>query len=194
MSHYSLAHTPLKMIPWAKRIAVDIADEWKDSENIPVLIYQGMSGIAHATAISLMYALETGKTIGMVYVRKEDEVSHGSRIEFEYEILHPHDPVIGYKKNIHLDLIFVDDFWETGETFARCLEQFDQYHLCTETNISKLRVFYAVKKFQSIRPIGELSNFYKDQRNRISRFLEKYCKDSLTEQETPAIISAHEPL
>jgi hypothetical protein len=96
MSHYSLAHKPLEMIPWAKHIAADIISKYKNSSNVP-----------------------------------------------------------------------------------------DENHLNIVSNVSKVKVFYVLKRFKNIHPLLNTWNFWGDAREIMENFLKKYCK--LTEAETSAI-------
>lgn len=103
MSHYSLAQKPAQLSEWAKAICEDIINRKITN---PVLVYSGMSGISSATAISLtLHAL--GYQHGMVYIRKQNEVSHGQSVEWE---------------NIGKDrtYIFVDDFLDECKTLNYC--------------------------------------------------------------------------
>lgn len=151
MSHYSLAQEPLLMIPWAKKIAYKIDAKYRNSPILPVLIYRGMSGVAHATAVSLMYTLETGKTLGMIYVRKSNEKSHGSSIEYDSDFI--------YRENNpnKIDLIFIDDFISSGETFACCLEAFAREF--KRMKIEKNEVFYTTKNHDDLRSLNPNSSF-----------------------------------
>lgn len=105
MTHYSLAQNTKKMKLWATGMSLSIFD--KEVEN-PVLVYSGMSGVAAATALSI--ALDNiGVEFGMIYVRKENEESHGEKIEYE----------IPDRFNSRT-YIFVDDFIASGETRDWC--------------------------------------------------------------------------
>lgn len=107
MSHYSLAQKPKELLKWAEAIAVDI---YVREIRYPVLVYRGMSGISAATALSLQLHI-LGIQHGMVYVRKENEDSHGDEIERE-----PFE-------NDNPTFIFVDDFISSGDTKSKCLRK-----------------------------------------------------------------------
>jgi len=107
--HYSYAQHPHKLLPWAIAMAKDIQD--KGITN-PILVYRGMSGISAATAISLeLYRL--GIEVGMFYIRKDSEQSHGEIFTHSYE----------WQGQIPEDacFIFVDDFVAGGTTWRECL-------------------------------------------------------------------------
>ena len=126
MSHYSLAQKPKEIVAWSNIIAEKIKTQFDSSGIMPVLIYSGMSGIASATSISHSFYNLCGKNLYMVYVRKQDERSHGSNIE--YEKLNIENEFFNYNAKIHevkCCLIFVDDFICTGETIARCIKGFN---------------------------------------------------------------------
>lgn len=116
--HYSKAQKISELIPWSHKIAKYIHENFKNvnDDEIPVLIYSGMSGTALATALACAYYnVSGGKTIHMMYVRKDSELNdcHGDKLECE-TLGRFHET--GY--NIHA--IFVDDFVSSGATFKRC--------------------------------------------------------------------------
>ena len=102
-SHYSKAQSPKEMYSFAKKAAKALI-EWADKNNYhPVLCYSGMSGIATATAISIaLHNKRPSFEYGMIYVRKENEKSHGFRTEMA-------NADCGV-------LVFVDDFIDSGDT------------------------------------------------------------------------------
>jgi orotate phosphoribosyltransferase-like protein len=107
--HYSYAQKPEKLSKWAEAMAKDIQE--KGITN-PILVYRGMSGISAATAISLeLYRL--GIEVGMFYIRKDNEQSHGEIFTHSYEwtAAIPENPCF----------IFVDDFIARGTTWKECL-------------------------------------------------------------------------
>lgn len=112
MSHYSLAQKPAQLSEWAKSIAEDIINHKIES---PVLVYSGMSGISSATAISLnLHAL--GCNHGMVYIRKQGEMSHGSPVEHEHT------------SSKDRTYIFVDDFLDYCSTLNYCHDKMEPHH------------------------------------------------------------------
>lgn len=108
MSHYSLAQKPKQLLKWAENIAIDI---YLREIQYPVLVYRGMSGISAATALSLQLHI-LGIDHGMVYVRKDEEQSHGRLIERE-PFNNDYDPTF----------IFVDDFVSSGATKLDCIRK-----------------------------------------------------------------------
>lgn len=108
MSHYSLAQKPKQLLRWAENIAIDI--HLREIQ-YPVLVYRGMSGVSSATALSLQLHI-LGIDHGMVYVRKDNEDSHGEPIEKE-----------PFADSAPLTFIFVDDFVKSGLTKQKCLDK-----------------------------------------------------------------------
>jgi orotate phosphoribosyltransferase len=102
-THYSFGLEPTKLAKWAKDMAKSLTQKRKPGQSY-VLCYSGMSGISLATALALEYA-KKDKTLGMMYVRKKGEKSHGCTVESEMR---------DTKKNVMF--VFVDDFVSTGET------------------------------------------------------------------------------
>lgn len=109
--HYSYAQSLTHLREWAEQVAKQMIDPMCGQMGF-LLCYQGMSGVGTATALGL--ALEgRGATVGMVYVRKHNEQSHGSRTA-EVSIDKLLDRIVH-----RVELVFVDDFVCTGETFDR---------------------------------------------------------------------------
>lgn len=111
-SHYtgSLALKPDKLEEWADKVASTLPMFLQGKR--PLFCYSGMSGIAHATALSLAYYQHHGACFGMLYVRKPEERSHGSRVESN----------ISGVENENSVLVFVDDFVSSGETRNRVID------------------------------------------------------------------------
>ena len=112
-SHYSKAHEPRLLSDWAEIKAGAIIAAFNatpvSKRQPPLLCYSGMSGIAHATALSIaLYRVSPRFRFGMAYVRKSGEKSHGITVESRTQ-----GDYTKYKP------IFVDDFIDTGKTFKR---------------------------------------------------------------------------
>lgn len=109
-THYSFGQTPALMDNWARTTAKLVRKFAKSKKsNKVVLCYTGMSGISHAVALSMaLHRLRKSTLeVGMVYVRKEYEDSHGRKVEVSTD-LEPYDL-----------FIFVDDFIANGTTFDK---------------------------------------------------------------------------
>jgi orotate phosphoribosyltransferase-like protein len=130
MSHYSAAQHNDQLLKIASTAAKAIRKKYNKPNNpiIPSLIYTGMSGISTATAIAQEYYRRYKKNLHMIYVRKDNENSHGSRIETEpfTRQFDFHGNYIPYIP-VTIDLIFVDDFVSSGNTVVNVLAQFSEF-------------------------------------------------------------------
>lgn len=130
MAHYSKAQLADQLDQWAREAASRLIDKHKDWAGLPsvrlddeldqhvkppLLMYSGMSGISSATALSLAVYRQCGRNIPMVYVRKDGERSHGSRVEHDY--LYRDYTYTGY---------FVDDFIDSGDTRHRVITEVEE--------------------------------------------------------------------
>ena len=115
MTHYSSAQDTKtlinKAIVFAEKLK-GLIDE--NSDLTPYLVYTGMSGIALATAVSMQYTMKYGEQLRMIYVRKENEVTHGDPLEVNF------NKIIETEKEPLL--IFVDDFIHSGRTINNMLK------------------------------------------------------------------------
>lgn len=114
-THYSLGQAPAAMWNAASVLGEKIRTASHETGEIPVLCYTGMSGIATASAISLWLMVNHPEFLFyMIYVRKEEEQSHGSRIEHNFPYIDDsnHVQFAGYK----FCLAFVDDLVCSGKT------------------------------------------------------------------------------
>lgn len=130
MGHYSYAQKPNLLVPWSNKVAENLYSFFKDTETMPVLIYSGMSGISCATSIMQSFYNLFQKNLFMIYVRKENEESHGTSLEYENLSLTPDgNSFFNYDysvQKIQSCLVFVDDFISSGSTLYRCLNSFYQ--------------------------------------------------------------------
>lgn len=118
-THYSAALEPQKLYCAATDIVRRLSKFLNNTKAMPILVYQGMSGVSHATMLAHCLT-EQNIACGMIYVRKANEQCHGSEIECNI----PASKTYAF--------YFVDDFVETAETFIRCnemmMEQFNLKH------------------------------------------------------------------
>lgn len=109
-THYSDSMLPAVLATWAVVMARDIVNKFSKKGEfascIPVLCYSGMSGIAHATALSLELSKKKNFIFNLIYVRKQNESTHGHSVEWSSS----------YSKRSKYMLIFVDDFISSGTT------------------------------------------------------------------------------
>jgi hypothetical protein len=88
---------------------------------VPILYYRGYSGAALATAILLTAPERFADYLTMVYVRKENEDSHGDKIEYHVgEAARVSGPKV-------LMPVFVDDFISSGETYYKATVGLKKY-------------------------------------------------------------------
>lgn len=80
---------------------------------VPILYYRGYSGSALATAVLLTAPERFAAHLSMVYVRKENEQSHGDDIE-----RHVGEATLAGGPRILMP-VFVDDFVSSGETYYK---------------------------------------------------------------------------
>lgn len=123
-THYSAALNASALDETCTELAASIKRKSEETGLIPLLLYSGMSGIALATAISIALWRDHKMEPMMMYVRKPDEDSHGSRVESSKGLFtqikwneeeHKHT-----KKDVRRLVVFVDDFICSGRTTKRC--------------------------------------------------------------------------
>lgn len=110
-THYSLAQEPPMLIAWAREAAEKLIAATPEG-SAPILCYSGMSGVAHATALSVALYNRGHTNFGMVYARKENEKSHGAPVE----------KCISHVEGNRV-LVFVDDLIDTGATRDRAIRR-----------------------------------------------------------------------
>lgn len=118
-THYSYAQQPGILSKTAKQMAHEVVSlsKKKKTNNIPVLCYTGMSGVANATAVSLaIHDMYPEFEFYMAYVRKEGEHSHG-RDDIEYS----RSPST-WEMPYGTFAVFVDDLIDSGKTKKRVVE------------------------------------------------------------------------
>ena len=148
MAHYSLGQRPLLLASWAKKAATQLRKTLEKEfgpDARPIFVYRGMSGIAHATALSLEWERRSRSWMrqlpgSFAYVRKPNEKSHGCEVEFEIAPNLDNAPIIP---------VFVDDFVSSGETRVRTMRAFHMqapYRLMASDfmNISQVRFIQAI--------------------------------------------------
>lgn len=110
-THYSFAQDKT-LLSWAEKTFKKLMAHCKKNKIKPVLAYSGMSGISSATAIYLV-ALQNKQSIGMMYIRKDDELCHGRDIETNKV----------YTNGNQSQVFFVDDFISSGATLKHTLRK-----------------------------------------------------------------------
>ena len=131
-THYSRSMSPKYMSVWGKSAAVELERLcMQDAKFSPVLAYRGMSGIAAATAIISNLDKAFVDRVGMIYVRKDREDSHGCAVE------------VGNPETLHnkSTVVVCDDFIDSGATVLTILKAISGAFL---TRIPPAKVRYAM--------------------------------------------------
>lgn len=105
-THYSNCFDVELMLKRSKQFAETLEEISLGGYHI-ILIYSGMSGINHATYLSIALH-ERLVPFSQIYVRKENEKAHGRAIEYS-DI----DFKVTSKRRL---FVFVDDFIDSGKT------------------------------------------------------------------------------
>lgn len=108
---------PSVLADWGRTIVSEML-ELMDDNKFPVIVYRGMSGIAAATAMSIMIPPNKQGDFGMIYVRKKGEKAHGGKME--YTNLNR----AGYRPMV---FIIVDDFIQSGATVLEICKAVTSY-------------------------------------------------------------------
>jgi len=113
MAHYAYSQEPNALMDAGIALVEDLTEELGDRKF--ALVYTGMSGVSIATVMSTLMR-ERYKQFRMIYVRKQDEESYGSKIE---------TPLgwTKFSKKKQFTLVFVDDFRQTGSTRCFAMRQ-----------------------------------------------------------------------
>lgn len=128
-THYSDALKIQNLAQYAKDNAEGLVKFATEHGKHPLLVYRGMSGVAHATAVAMCLHLNhSGFVFGQYYLRKEEEETHSNN---SYELFLPNRSSVSYDLNLELRRVlegyfpvFVDDFVDSGETMAKCVRRF----------------------------------------------------------------------
>ena len=109
-SHYfTQSQKTRDRLVFSKFAAKTIATLLKDTNTHPGLIYTGMSGCSIATSVADKLLEQHNIHPNMYYVRKEEEKSHGYKVE-----------ICSIRKK-NLCFFFIDDFISTGKTLLNTL-------------------------------------------------------------------------
>lgn len=120
-SHYSRAFQKEDFYDTVQYLAKNVCDLFDELKvGYPILCYSGFSGITSATLLA--YFIQQRMRVEQLYVRKPNESSHGSHIEYSTRRLNG-----GV-------LIFVDDFVETGETLSYVTGEVNKWIKSLEKN------------------------------------------------------------
>lgn len=117
-THYSNSMSPKLMHSSMVTAIEELLPLLKQLDAVPVFVFTGFSGISNATVLSHLLSIKHDIPHYMVYVRKENERSHGSPIEHNYFDMETVRP------NAKRLIIFVDDHIDSGKTRERCITEF----------------------------------------------------------------------
>lgn len=97
----------------------------------PLFIYTGMSGVAAVTAVAMrLREKHPNFKFNMAYIRKEDEKSHGSHVEFalmdQTVPIYQREKVAKYLR-MNCYYVFLDDCIDSGATFHRCIDTLNTF-------------------------------------------------------------------
>lgn len=143
-THYGSSMDAFYMGEWGRKMAATISSTI-DAGKYPILIYRGMSGTTTATAIAVNIKEEHRHQFGMVYVRKKNEKSHGSKIE--YSKLDP--------ANREIVWILCDDFISSGKTALEIIKAVSM-HFDLDIDLNKL--LFAVSLSEQFSEIADKLN------------------------------------
>jgi len=119
-THYGTSMNAEEMNTWAKNATKNFKKHLrKNKDSFYILCYRGMSGISAATHLTTALTLK-GVRHALLYVRKENENSHGSEVErFGMQKYNSDNDVPVY--------VFVDDFIDSGSTMREVFKQVQNY-------------------------------------------------------------------
>ena len=117
-THYSQAQKSERLLNWADAASKKIHENCNMRH--PVLMFSGYSGSATATALMLAYYRNYGVELGMMYVRKPNEDSHGHSVEENITSR------TGDKNKLRW-YIFVDDTISSGKTYRYTVHKAARY-------------------------------------------------------------------
>lgn len=108
-THYSIGQNACELRDWAYKAAEFIHNRYGGAESLVCFCYRGFSGISMATALAMVYSIKYDIQLNLMYIRKENEKSHGAPTELSFD----------ENENQILECVFVDDFIDGGGTFCQ---------------------------------------------------------------------------
>lgn len=150
-THYGNSQNPESLFPWARKMAQNITRRYlRNGDNIlPILAYRGMSGVATATAIMAFIPAKYQDAVGMMYIRKPDEKSHGSEIEHTINIT-------SSRPTRHI-LIICDDFIDDGDTVTTIATKAITRLMCDQFDIKDIHFALSTYNYDTtLRSVSEV--------------------------------------
>ena len=165
-THYSSAFNAQAMIKWAHGESLKIKQYAVNNNLHPILVYIGMSGVAHASYLAQALVKEKVNFM-QIYVRKKNEKSHSThRIEHNIYDFVDHNIKDGLNRN-NCFIVFVDDFIDRFNSFFYAMHQVIKaspfIENCKEINImfslySYGRLFDNMKNYNEPQSFDEIIN------------------------------------
>lgn len=143
-THYGSSMDAFYMSQWGRKMAACVS-ELIDAGKYPILIYRGMSGTTTATSIAVSIKEDHQHQFGMMYVRKENEKSHGGKIEYSNLST----------ANREIVWILCDDFLSTGNTALEVIKAVS-IHFDLDIDVNKL--LFAVSLSKNYSQIADQLN------------------------------------
>lgn len=123
LTHYGASMRPQKLTVQAATMARELTEQFFGANDKIVLFYSGMSGVASATALTTVMSCVTEgpnpAISAMVYVRKDQEVSHGGPVEISI--------IEEFSESDRIIPVFIDDFVCEGRTFRYVKKRVAKY-------------------------------------------------------------------
>lgn len=104
--HYSCGLYPDALSMHAKHRAEELTQLIPEDKKL-LLVFTGFSGISYATALAITLN-ELNTNVNLMFIRKPGDTSHGSPV---------HANIKEFNNDVFI--VFVDDFIDSGATFAR---------------------------------------------------------------------------
>lgn len=153
-THYSTCFNVQAMMRWAKDVADEIKNYSQEHDLYPILVYSGMSGISHATYLATY--LKTNFT--HVYIRKNEEKSHGKQVEHNIDeyFFYSNSQYDKFNKD-NCFIVFVDDFVSKFNTFNHCIKYLSKEDWIED--VDNIKIMFALYSMTHLREVVGLTEF-----------------------------------
>ena len=157
-THYSSAFNAQAMIKWAHGESLKIKQYAVNNDLHPILVYIGMSGVAHASYLAQALVKEKVNFM-QIYVRKKNEKSHSThRIEhniYDFVDLNIEDGVLLNRNNCFI--VFVDDFVDQFNSFFYAMDQVIKASPSME-NFKEINIMFSLYSYGRMKNYEESSD------------------------------------
>ena len=170
-THYSTCFNVQAMMRWAKDVADEIKNYSKEYDLYPILVYSGMSGISHATYLATY--LKTNFT--HVYIRKNEEKSHGEQVEHNID-----EYFFCLNKNYdkfnkdNCFIVFVDDFISKFKTFDYCMKRLSEQDWIED--VDNIKIMFALYSMEHLRKVAVITELKIDDNLTVKQLMEAVNK------------------